>query len=106
MVARFYENWARPTTHAPTHTHTLRVRCYANGTNHTNPQLFINNEPIDAQYLETSLPSEVTLFVRDGIFYEGLLGYYTCRTEDNSLTTSSILHYREFESMYFTNFVQ
>ena len=82
--------------HACTHTHTYRVRCYTIGTNHTHPQLFLNNEPIDSQYLETSSSSEVTLFVSNGINYEGLVGYYTCRTQNNSFTTSSILHYGEF----------
>ena len=82
-------------THTHTHTHTHRVSCYADGVNHTNPQLFLNNEPVDAQYLETSSPSEVTLFVNNGILDEGLLGYYTCRTQNNTFTTSSILHYGE-----------
>ena len=91
-----------PGTHTPTHTHThtCRVRCYANGNNYTYPQLFLNNEPIDAQYIETSSLSEVTLFVSYGIKYEGLVGYYTCRTQNNSFTTSSILHSGEFQSLY------
>ena len=70
-----------------------RVTCHADGTNYVDPELFLNNQRIDEQYLTRNWPTDITLSVESGIVDENLIGYFSCKTRGDTFNSSHIIHH-------------
>ena len=71
------------------------MNCFADGIEHSDPELYLNGEPIDDQYLSRNWPTQITLSASNGIALEGLVGYFSCKTRSDSFNASHIITYRK-----------